>query len=411
MKLSRNKNFYLLWTSQISSQLAINIMNFLVLIQIYERTHSSIASSLVWVAYGVPAVILGPIAAAAVDMSNKRKLLITANLVQAVVIFVYALLYSKFLYLSYGVVFLYSVMDQFYVPAEAASLPSLINKNNLTRANGLFFISAQTMALVGFGTAGLISELVGFRAAVVVGGTMLLVAFGATLNLPRIGVSKIKTGAKMDELVIEFFERIREGYLFIRSQKTIYLPFIFLIWLQVSLSMLVVNLPAIGKDIIGTKPSLAGTIVIFPAAIGALLGTFMLPKIFANNIRKKRVVETALVLLALNFIFVAVIAPFLSFWTNRLTLVVAFFVLGAAYVSALVPTLTFLQLQTPHKLMGRVFGNFWFVANTATLIPVVFSATISEIFGVNLVIMFIGLIALGIFVFSRVKAEKYLLTA
>lgn len=411
MKLSRNKNFYLLWTSQISSQLAINIMNFLVLIQIYERTHSSIASSLVWVAYGVPAVILGPIAAAAVDMSNKRKLLITANLIQAIVIFVYALLYSKFLYLSYGVVFLYSVMDQFYVPAEAASLPSLINKKNLTRANGLFFISAQTMALVGFGTAGLISELVGFRAAVVVGGTMLLVAFGATLNLPRIGVSKIKTGAKMDELVIEFFERIREGYLFIRSQKTIYLPFIFLIWLQVSLSMLVVNLPAIGKDIIGTKPSLAGTIVIFPAAVGALLGTFMLPKIFANNIRKKRVVETALVLLALNFIFVAVIAPFLSFWTNRLTLVVAFFVLGAAYVSALVPTLTFLQLQTPPKLMGRVFGNFWFVANTATLIPVVFSATISEIFGVNLVIMFIGLIALGIFVFSRVKAEKYLLTA
>jgi MFS family permease len=400
-KLFRNKDFLLLWISQITSQLAINIMNFLVLVHIFEQTGSSIASSFIWVAYGVPAVILGPIAAAAVDMYDKRKILIIANITQSIIVLTYALLYQQFLYFSFGVVFLYSVFDQLYVPAEAASLPVVIAKKNLARANGLFFISAQSMAIVGFGMAGLISEVIGFQETMILGSAMLLIAFFATLSLKKLGKPKIASINSFEHLIFQFFTRIKEGYDFIRTKNSILYPFLFLMWLQISLSVLVVNLPAIGIEIVQTKPALAGLLVVGPAGIGALLSAFFLPKLLARKVRKRRIIEIALLSISVNFLVVGTIVPLLGIWTGRLVLITSFFLVGVSYVGALIPSVTFLQLQTPPKLMGRVFGNFWFLANTATLLPVIFSATITEILGVKLMILFMGLIAFSVFSFSK----------
>jgi MFS family permease len=83
-KFLKKSKFVYLWTSQVLSQLAINIMNFLLLIRLYERTGSSIATSFLWVAYALPAILIGPIAAASVDLFDRRKMLIAANLMQSI---------------------------------------------------------------------------------------------------------------------------------------------------------------------------------------------------------------------------------------------------------------------------------------------------------------------------------------
>ena len=396
IRLLRNRNFILLWSSQILSQLSINIMNFIVLVHIFESTNSTIAASFVWVAYGVPAIIIGPIAAAAVDLFDKRKILMIANLVQAVEIFIYAILLRKFIYLSYGIVAAYSLMDQLYVPAESASLPSLVNKKNLAQANGLFFISAQSAALLGFEMAGLISEVIGFQITMLLGSVMLLTAFASTYFLPRLKSASLKKSKSVEEKFYEFLGRMKEGFVFIRHNNTILFPFLFLMWLQISLAMLVVNLPEIGVNILKTKPSLAGPLVVGPAGIGALIGTLLIPRILKRGIRKVKIVEISLVVMAFSFLMVVFTAPVFEFWIGRLILITCFAFIGATYVCALIPSMTYMQTQTPNKLMGRLFGNFWFITNTATLIPVMFSATITELLGVNLMILLLGFMAMGI---------------
>ena len=67
------KNFLYLWASQILSQLTINIMNFLLLIRLFEATGSSVATSFLWVAYALPAIFIGPFASASIDMLERRK--------------------------------------------------------------------------------------------------------------------------------------------------------------------------------------------------------------------------------------------------------------------------------------------------------------------------------------------------
>lgn len=406
--LIKNSKFLYLWSSQILSQLTINIMNFLVLVHIYERTSSTIAASLIWVAYGIPAIIVGPIAAAAVDMYDRRKILFISNLTQALVVLLYAILYQKFAFLSYGVVLAYSLMDQFYVPAESAALPSLVRGDQLARANGLFFISQQSAAILGFGFAGVLSETIGYGQAVLVASIFLFLAFIAATKLPRQQVLRLN-GRGVESRVFQFFERMREGYSFIRHRKTILYPFVFLMWLQVSLAIMVVNMPAIGETILKTKPSLTGILLVVPGGLGALVGTLIIPR-FINKIRKKKIIETALLGLFSAFMVAAIIAPILPFWPGRLLLIACFVAVGVSYVSALIPALTFMQTQTPKELMGRLFGNFWFLTTIATLMPVLFAATITDILGVTLLLVILGAIPGSIYLISRIYLEKSYLT-
>src|SRR3972149_9056828 len=91
----KDRKFLSLWTSQIPSQLTVNILSFVILIRIYEQTHSPIATSLLWITYAIPSMIIGPFAAAAVDLFDKRKVLFISNLMQALIVLAYGLVLYK----------------------------------------------------------------------------------------------------------------------------------------------------------------------------------------------------------------------------------------------------------------------------------------------------------------------------
>ena len=165
------KKFISLWLSQFFSQVTINIMNFLLLAHLYIVTGSTIATSLLWIAYSLPALLIGPIGAASVDLVSRRKMLMVTNLLQGLTIFSYIFINQGSIFLLYAVVLIYSILNQFYGPAEAAYLPSTVTKENLPQANSIFFITIQASLIIGFGFAGIIQRLMGFN------GTLILCTF------------------------------------------------------------------------------------------------------------------------------------------------------------------------------------------------------------------------------------------
>lgn len=400
-KLFKNKNFLVLWSSQISSLLTINVLNFLVIVRIYEQTQSTIASSFIWVAYAVPAIIVGPFAAAAVDIVDRRKLVVIGNFTQAVIVFIYAFLYQKYLFLSYGVIAMYSLVDQLYVPAEAAILTRVVPKDDLATANSAFFVSQQTVTILAFGLAGFANECVGFQLTAIFASFVLLIAFFGTTFLPKQPKPSFAEKASFEEKVMLFLVHMKEGFHFIRNTNTILYPFLFLVWLQVSMSILVVNLPAIATQIVQTKPALAGPLVVLPAGLGAVIGTLVLTKLIQLKFRKKSIVHSGLIMLAAAFLGVSLLLPLLPFWIGRFVLVALFFIAGTAFVSTLVPTLTFMQEKTPKNMAGRVFGNFWFMTNALTVLPVIFSATLTEILGARLMLLSLGIATIFAFLISE----------
>lgn len=398
--LVKNSKFVYIWLSQILSQLTISIMNFLLLIKLFAVTGSSIATSLLWVAYALPAILIGPFAAAIVDMVDRRKILMVTNLLQAITIFGYAFLHETRFFLLYGIAFTYSFLNQFYVPAESASIPAVVSKKYLAYANGLFFLTQQGALIVGFGVAGVLNHFLGFTNTLYLSSFFLFLAFISVSFLPKLTVEE-RLPSSLEEALIKFFGRISEGYYFIKEKKSVLLPFLIMLALQVSMAMVVVNVPLVATEILKVSVNSAGTLIVVPAAIGAALAGFLIPKILRKGIRKKVVIEYFLMFLGFLLFTLGFIVPEI---TNGLRIAIAFITviaIGFSIVGILIPAQTFLQEATPGGMRGRVFGNFWFLVTIATIVPVIFSGTLTELLGIRSLFLILGGLYLTALVFSK----------
>jgi DHA3 family macrolide efflux protein-like MFS transporter len=405
--LFKNRYFRYLWASQILSQLTINIMNFLLLIKLFNATGSTIATSFLWVAYALPAVFIGPIAAASVDLYERRKILIISNLLQSLTVFLYAFVHELRVFIIYGIAMIYSFLNQFYMPAEAASLTTLVKKSDYPQANGLFFLTQQASMIVGFGIAGVLNSFLGFRTSIFLCAIFLFLAFVSVTFLPIIPLEK-EDKSTFEESFFKFFKRITEGYLFIKDNKPILVPFFLLMTLQVTLTIIAVNVPLIAKEIFNINVNSAGLAIIVPAGIGAAISSLFIPRLIKRGIRKKDLIEYALMLIVFTSLILIFLIPILN-QPIRIILGFAMIVLlGLSFVGILIPSQTYLQEKTPGGLRGRVFGNYWFMVTIATIFPVIFSGTIVELFGFKLLFLLLGMMYLGILIISKRMGQKFL---
>lgn len=403
--LFRNSKFVHVWVSQILSQLTINVMNFLLLIRLFTMTGSAIATSLLWVSYALPAILIGPLAAAVVDLVDKRKVLMVANLVQAAIVLGYGLIHEEMLFLIYGVAFSYSFLNQFYLPAESATIPTVVPKKQLPQANGLFLLTQQGALILGFGMAGTLNHVLGYDSSIFLCSFFLFAAFVSVSFLPR-----LKPAGEMphgfEEAVFGFFSRIKEGYDFIRQRHSIFLPFVLLLGIQISLAVIVVNLPVFADKVMEINVNAMGTMMVVPAGLGAVTGALLVPKILRRGIRKKTVIETSLMILSLLLMLLTFLLSQLSFVPRMVVGMVIIYLAGASFVGLTIPSQTFLQEATPGGLRGRVFGNFWFLVTIATILPVIFSGTLSELLGVRVVFLSLGAFALAALIFSKRYGQR-----
>lgn len=393
-------NFYHLWVSQILSQVTVQMMNFLLLARLFAVTGSSIATSLLWIAYALPAIFFGPIGAATVDLVSRRKMLMITNLFQAITVFIYIFTHEQSVFFLYFVVIAYSFFNQFYVPAENASLPSVVSKNALPQANSLFFLTQQLSLVVGLGLAGVVQKFIGFKGSLILCSLFLFIAFLSVVFLPKMKPRK-KIPESFEKLVTTFFASIIEGYNFIKGKKYILFPLLLLLGIQISLAMVFVNLPVIATQILNVAVSYAGILVIIPAAVGATLGSIFVTRFLKSGWRKKLVIEISLSILSTSVFLVIFLLPYISSWVRVLIAPILLSFVGFGFIGVNIPTLTFLQESTPVWLRGRVFGNLWFLVTIATVFPVLFSGVITEFFGVKTLLTFLLLGIIFALIYSR----------
>lgn len=403
----RNKNFVYLWTSQILSQMTINILNFMLLVKLFEKTNSTIATSFLWVAYALPAILIGPIAASTADLIDRRKILIITNFLQSLVILFYAVSHQTSLFLLYGIALAYSFLNQFYVPAELASLPSLLKKSSLAHANSLFLITQQVAIIIGFGVAGLLLNIFGFTNALYICSILLFFAFISVTKLRSLK-SEHTLPKYFKKAIINFFEKIIEGYRYIKENKLILVPLILLLLMHVGTILVVVNMPIMAKQIFKIDINLAGILIAVPAGSGAGIGAIIIAKRLKGGLRKVRVIESSFMLLTLSLFFYAFIIPELSGVLKLIVSIISIFLSGVSAVGIIIPAQTFLQENIPGGLRGRVFGNYWFLATITMVFPVIFSGTITELFGARLFIFLLMMVSLSLMVFINKYGKRFI---
>lgn len=123
---------------------------------------SSFAVAGILIAKIIPALVLSSVTGVLVDRFDRRKVMITADLVRFFLVLV--LLGTNQLWAIYAVVLLMETASLFFWPARNALIPYLVDESDVTAANGAMYTTQQAAMLVGLTASGAI--LAGFEAAV-----------------------------------------------------------------------------------------------------------------------------------------------------------------------------------------------------------------------------------------------------
>jgi len=378
-------NFQKIWGSQIFSQVTINLINFVIILRIFEATRSTVAISLVWIFYAIPAILLGPFAGTIVDFFQKRKILIYTTFLEALIVLSYLLVKQK-VWPIYTVIFLYSLINQFYIPAEASTLPWVVSKNLLPVANSLFLFTVNAAFLIGFGLSGPLVRIVGKEIPFILGFLFLLTASYLVSNLPG-----EEDGKKEILDFQDFWLRVKEGYLFIKQEPTVFFPLVLLVLSQVFMGVISILSPSLATEILSIDLLDVGPLLVLPAGLGAVLGVVIITSFLRKKIRKKKIVSFGLFLAAVSLLFLALVMPFLTKVKPFFSVGLAF-LLGISFVSVVIPVQTLLQEKTPEDKRGRVFGVLGFATTISGVLPVFLTAAVTDILGVNFMLGIIAVI-------------------
>ena len=117
----RYPSFVVLWLSEALSLIGDRLIMVALVILVYDRTGSAGAVGLLMLFKAVPALVLGSVAGVFVDRWNRKWIMVSANLLQGLLVFCLPL--SPGITVVFIIYLAMATINQFFVPARSATIP------------------------------------------------------------------------------------------------------------------------------------------------------------------------------------------------------------------------------------------------------------------------------------------------
>lgn len=154
------RDFRLLWTAQVLSDFGDNLTFFTLLILIQRLTGSTVALAGLMVAVALPTLVFGTLAGVYVDRIDRRKAMLVADLLRAIVVLGFLFVQSEEMVpLIYVIGFVQAAIGTVFNPARAAFLPAVVGEDRLLAANSVSQTSRIVFNLLGTGAAGVLAAV------------------------------------------------------------------------------------------------------------------------------------------------------------------------------------------------------------------------------------------------------------
>jgi MFS family permease len=217
--LRQNRNYRYTWMGQIVSEIGDQFNNIAVFSLAMLLTRSGLVVTGVMLARAIPAVTVGPLAGVLLDRFDRKQIMITSDLVRAVVAlgFILALTHraSWLLYLFSA---LLMVASPFFTAGRSAILPTIASAEELHTANSLTQTTQWTTLTVGT-FLGATVVAIGYKWAFVFNALSFVFSAWAIWHLraPRgKGFRSVRTDLTEADVVRPWHE-YREGLRYMRS--------------------------------------------------------------------------------------------------------------------------------------------------------------------------------------------------
>jgi len=147
---------------------------------VLDLTNSPLMASLILVAQLVPYFLFVPVAGVLADRLNRQVLMVSADVVRAVLCLGFFLVGPGTVWLIYVLQALLALFTAAFEPTAEAAVPNLVDPEDLSLANSLVGSAWGTMLAIGAGLGGVIAGTLGKNAAFI-GDSISFVASAALL--------------------------------------------------------------------------------------------------------------------------------------------------------------------------------------------------------------------------------------
>ncbi len=408
----RNPNFLKLWLAQILSLMGLQSLLLLAVILIEKVTESGIQTAGAIVAFSLPAVIFGPIAGVVLDRVSKKRILVISNAArvgsQALLALlaylglnqaIHPLLFVTLVYLT---IFITSAIGQFFAPAEGATIPLIVKRQELFAANSLFtltIVAIQVVALIvyvpisvkSFGTVGaFISLAIFYLASMIL--LMLLPSDQVVRRAQANGESALQRG----------WREIGEGWKFTLAHKPILIAI-----LQFSLVFTIVSVlgeiaPGFANRVLGLATEDA-VFVFAPAGIGIVIASVFIVR-FGQHLPRYLLPIAGMCFMGAGLIGMGALGlsgenalrtqfQILGFTLNATWLVgIAAPLVGIGIALVLIPAQTAVQEGASNEIRGRVLTVQLTLANGLSIPLLLAAGGLSDVFGIPQIVIALGAI-------------------
>jgi MFS family permease len=402
-KVYKSLGFRYLWINQVLMQLAINTVNFALIIWVYKLTDSNFAVSALLLAVYLPAFFFGLFAGVFVDRTDKRKLIILVDILLAVAFFIFPFIRSSYPLILLNTFFI-NTITQFFIPAEGSSIPMVVKKGELFIANSLFTFTLYGAFMIGFTIAGPILNNFSISPIFYLSSVLLLFAAFLSQKLPPLGKSRGNGTRIMDVISQE----MKETFQFIRGRVPVATAIALLALLQGVIGIMAVLVPSYMERVLKIHATDASLFVMLPLGLGMIIGALIIGKFFHATPRRIMIIP-AIILAGLLLIGVGV-APDIATLLNETeipkrihhlryffnapslssTFAIGAFLLGLAAVTIIIPSQTILQESTTERNRGKILAVLAVLMNAVAAVPVILAGAFADFFGVQPIFIFVG---------------------
>ena len=424
-KVLTNRNFLLLWLAQLVSQTILNAANFGIVVLVQDSTHSVMLVSLAIVSFLLPAVPFSALAGVIVDRLDKRKVLWISNFLRIVTMlltFVFLVFNHSALLPLFVLIFLTSLIGQFFMPAEGAAIPLLVGESELMPALSLFNITITLSQALGFLLLGRLVATIFPPFTLHLGGSNIHVAsidmlfvivalFYAVcmvliLLIPKryfyqdhLHAARVNAEAHFDlsQVLHNLWRDLFEGWKIVRADRLLFFGVI-----QLSLAGIIMQLigtlaPTFVQSILG-RPAEDMSIVLAPAAVGLVGASVLLPR-FTKRIGKIRMTLSGLIVLGVGFLCLP-LNQWLAQWLDPAhgahsallfwPMIGLVFMLGIAMAVMNIPAQTLVQERAPEEGRARVLSLQIMLYSIGTIPVLLFAGAFAQFIGLDPLIFLIA---------------------
>lgn len=363
-----NRNFLILWHSQLISQLGSQAFAVAMLFWVKHLTGSATLMGTLLMASMIPGALLGPIGGVVADYYSRKKIIVWCDFSSGISVLIFAALLilvpdesTILLVVLFVVSVTVAVAKAFFSPAVLASIPDIAPADKLPMANSIHQSSTQLAMFIGLGLGGLLFRILGAPFLFLLDGLSYMYAAIVQLFMviPQgIPAKKESMKNKIGELTTSMVE----GFAYISKDKGMLKTFILASILNFFLAPILVALPFYVEDVLNEKSDWYG--YLFSAyGAGAIVGYLMVNIIKVASRFRGYLIGAFLVLLSLfNAILGFTETPFIALFIV--------FVYGVLTGYINVSMINQLQLTSKPEMRGRIFGNLTTI--TSGIMPISF---------------------------------------